>query len=125
MQEQVVLKPMQWTSIKLIEEVPPISDQDYQCLKEVRDVLARFGAIERFGVHLIHRHFDVAEDEVLVEYTDKDNRTLLSKVERRADLPQDEAKIETQWCFDRDQATVICHGYCFVDRGHTRRHQQV
>jgi hypothetical protein len=39
-------------------------------------VLARHGRLDRFTIHLVHKHFDVAEGEMVVEYMDADERVL-------------------------------------------------
>ncbi len=86
--------PTQWGSLKDIEDVEPINDSDLECLAEVRDVLAKHGKRERFGVALLHKHFDMEEGEVLVEETDKDARELTIRP-----MKQDEAgnTVPTIW----------------------------
>jgi hypothetical protein len=71
----VQLSPMQWSVLPDITDVSPMSMDDHAVLDAVRDVLVQHGALGRFGVHLLHKHFDMAEDEVLVEYTDVNART--------------------------------------------------
>ncbi|RYG88609.1 MAG: hypothetical protein EON58_19865, partial [Alphaproteobacteria bacterium] len=76
MQEQTIhMAAMQWASLPDISDVEALSPADHECLDAIRDVLIRHKALGRFGVHLAHRHFDVAADEVLVEYTDIEART--------------------------------------------------
>jgi hypothetical protein len=45
----------------------PIDDSDQACLEEVRAVLARYGKLNRFALHLAHRHFPLGPDEILIE----------------------------------------------------------
>jgi hypothetical protein len=59
-----------------IDEVKPLSDDDKQCIAELKDVLERHGALQRFGVTLLQNHFPVYEGEVLVEECDEEARTL-------------------------------------------------
>lgn len=44
-----------------------LSLEDYQCLAEVGRCLVEEHANERFGVTLLHSHFPVRDDEILVE----------------------------------------------------------
>jgi len=57
-----------------VDQVPPINDHDLDCLAEVRDVLKKFGKQDRFGVALLHKHFDLQPGEVLLEETDVTTR---------------------------------------------------
>lgn len=123
MSESVVMSPMKWAGVPVIDDVQDFTDSDAACLREIREVLVRHGAIERFGVQLIHKHFEMSEDEILVEYTDMEERTQTSRVEKAKDLPSEVKRIETQWLFMRENAHAVCHGYCYVNSGHSRRHQ--
>ena len=67
---QVILEPMQWSTLDHIGDVEPIGEGDAACLEEIRQVLAKHGGLSRFGVTLLHSHFDMADDEVLMETTD-------------------------------------------------------
>jgi hypothetical protein len=40
---QIVLETIQWTRLQFIEDLERISDQDYEVLKDLRDVLLRHG----------------------------------------------------------------------------------
>jgi hypothetical protein len=74
MSRSVVLNPLQWSSLKDIDDVRPIDDSDAVCLEEVRLVLAKHGNLDRFGIALLHSHFQVAEDEMMLETTDAEHR---------------------------------------------------
>jgi hypothetical protein len=79
--------PMQWTGLADLPDVPPVGDDNLHCLAEVRDVLARHGKLNRFAVHLAHRHFALGPDEILIERPDPDGRTQHVTVGRLADEP--------------------------------------
>jgi hypothetical protein len=117
---------MQWASLPDIADVPKLADADHECLDAIRDVLVRHNAIGRFGIHLVHKHFDVAPDEVLVEYADVQARTLSCQVEKRvAEVanPADPAsRIETMWSFVGEGATRVCDQQCVYNNGHANRH---
>jgi hypothetical protein len=50
-------------------------------------VLARHGKLDRFAVHLTHRHFALGPDEILIERPDSDGRTQHVTVGRLSDEP--------------------------------------
>lgn len=70
-----------------IDQVMPFSAADEACLKELREVLVRHAATDRFGIDLLHSHFPMADDELLLEETDVENRTQTISVIGRADVP--------------------------------------
>src|SRR5262249_39367548 len=59
-----------------IENAEPLGCQDVALLTELREVLARHGALGRFGLTLLHEHFPVEDNEVLLETNDPLTRTL-------------------------------------------------
>ena len=71
---QVVVESMQWSALNHIADLTPINDGDADCLSEIRQVLAKHSKLERFGVSLLHSHFDLADDEMLLETTDVEKR---------------------------------------------------
>src|SRR5580693_5645663 len=91
------IMPMQWTGLADLPDVPPVDDGDLDCLAEIRDVLARHGKLNRFAVHLAHRHFALGPDEILIERPDPDGRTQHVTVGRLDDEP--EAR-PTTWLFE-------------------------
>ena len=122
MQEQVVIMPTQWAHLPDISDVPQISEKDHKILSDLREVLQKHNATERFGVNLLHRHFDIGDDEILVEYTDEIARTQTIKVEKLSDLTIGDGVIETNWTFDREAASTACRGVCVYNQGHRRQH---
>ena len=71
---QINLAATQWNTLNHIVDVKPIDDSDAQCLEEIRQVLLKHGHTRRFGVSLLHSHFDLASDEVLLEETNIETR---------------------------------------------------
>lgn len=71
---QVIVESMQWNSLKHIADMAPVGADDTACLNDVRDVLVKHGCLERFGVSLLHSHFDLGDDEILLETTDVEKR---------------------------------------------------
>ena len=110
-----------------IFEVVPVGPQDEQCFAEVRAVLERHDALQRFGLTLLHRHFDMADDELLIESIDVDGRVLTLRPER---LDSPDLGIETSWRLDDPVAQRRCEVQCIPITnqgrvvGHDRQHFQ-
>lgn len=111
-----------------IDDVPPLGTEDAACLEELRAVLLRHNAIERFGITLLHSHFPVREGERLLETCDTDQRRLTVQP-----VPDDaligREIVETEWRFDRSgdiQAAMTCAKACVAkNKSHTRTHVKV
>ena len=99
--------PTQWADYKGLEDVDPIDDSDLECLAEVREVLKKYGKRERFGVALLHKHFDMDDGEVLVENTDKESRALTLKPARKETATD---AVPTIWKLldNQNQSLVLC-----------------
>ena len=111
----VAVLPTQWGRYKDIEDVQPINDGDLDCLTEIRDVLKKHDMRERFGVALLHQHFDMKANEVLVEYSDKAARVLTIKPVNREEAGE---TIETIWEIgDGEENKIVlgCRQYCGKD----------
>lgn len=96
-----------------IHEVEPLGPDDQACIDEIREVLERHGALQRFGVTLLHQHFDVADHEVLVEKIDVERRILTSSPEAVEGVG---SGIETSWRLDHPSRMQICETLCQPDR---------
>lgn len=110
----IEVAPTQWADLKDIHEVEPLHEADYDCLTEVRDVLKKHGKQQRFGVALLHKHFDMDEDEILVEHTDVANRVLTIRP-----TPANAAgeTVQTIWMLGDGgpQSMLGCQQYCGKD----------
>lgn len=100
--------------MKHIMNVKPIGDNDRECLSEIRDVLARYGKLDRFGVTLLHNHFPVEADEVLVETEDTRRRRLVSEPEKKS-LVRKSSSIETAWRLCLGEEILDCLSVCVTD----------
>jgi hypothetical protein len=107
----LTIAPMQWTSVRNIDGVEPVSESDTDCLAEIRDVLKKYGNLERFGIALLHSHFPLGDDEILLETTDAETRTLVLKP---ADQSEATRSVGTVWMLrDGETATMAwCRSYC-------------
>lgn len=106
-----------------IDEVVPLSEADQACFRDIRAVLDKHGALSRFGVWLLHEHFEVGHDEVVVESVDKEARTLVSQPTKLSKLAQ---SIETSWRLDSPSGMQRCESMCARPYGpngpHVRQH---
>lgn len=123
---QLTLETVQWSSLTDINDVQPLGESDRQILDEIRDVLVRHSGTNRFGVCLLHKHFEVAEDEVAVEYTNAEDRTSTVVVEP-LNASADRNHIETVWRFKNDgpNAVTVCELKCDYNQGHKQVHVKV
>ena len=121
--DKLTLETIQWTSLSDIDNIDPISDKDYEVLAELRSVLLKRGFHNRFGICLLHRHFDLSANEVLMETTDPEARISTLKVEDAAATSS--GSIGTMWRFSPDTPPLVavkCVVRCHTAIGHTRRH---
>lgn len=103
------LHVMQWNRLDHIAEVEPISDADGPCLEEIRQVLAKHGSLARFGVTLLHSHFDLSDDEIMMETTDLDSREQRVRPVNRSWLDAEGVTAQTTVvCFDENGYSQNC-----------------
>ena len=113
------IRPMQWAKLPELHQTPALDDSDLDCLEEIRDVLARHGKLARFAVHLAHRHFELAPDEVLIERPDPDGRTQHVTVAHLSDEP---LARPTTWLFEEVPEMRLSDAvYCVCVSDPTRR----
>ena len=118
----VKVQPLQWLTLDDINDVRPIDGSDAACLMEIRDVLDRHGMLDRFGVSLLHSHFDVADDEMMLETTNVANREHWVRPVKKADLAARGLEARTTILrFDKEGYSQNCG--CATDKdGHTGGH---
>lgn len=91
-----------------IDDVASFSEADDACLQELQSVLAKHGAASRFGVSLLHSHFPMGEDEVLLEETDVDGRKQTLSVVKRKDVPTGAIYMDRRFDLaERDPAVIL------------------
>jgi hypothetical protein len=118
----VILETVQWSSLVDVDDVKPVDDHDYMVLEEIRQVLAKHGSTERFGICLLHRHFDVAPGEIAVEHTDTAKRISTVRVEPHG--PEGDY-LQTMWRFGPSPEGVtvtVCVRRCNNAGGHKNLH---
>ena len=90
-----------------IEEVEPLNPKDDACIADLVEVLRRHNSLTRFGITLLHKHFDTEEDECFVETCDPVTRTLRMDVELRSAVAAGPVK-DTAWQLDTGRAVMNC-----------------
>ena len=66
--------PEAFNNLPHITQVQPVSVEDAALLVEIRRVLEKYNALNRFGLQLLHKHFDLRKGEILQEETDEESR---------------------------------------------------
>ena len=122
----VMVAPLQWSRLKHINDVEPLNHADAECLAEIREVLKRHGKLERLGIALLHSHFPLADDEVMLEETDEDARLQTLKPMKRSEVG--DYDVGTIWQL-RDGVEAMAWGRSYCKRptlftGHTRGHKK-
>ncbi len=102
-----------------ISEVQPLTDKDQPMVDEIYQVLKKHNALTRFGLTLLHKHFDIASDEMLIESVDSRTRTQTVMPFKKGELAGYDF-IETAWRLDTGKAVMDCK--CIKD-GNNHSHQ--
>lgn len=70
----LTVQATKWSRLNDAEDVDGISPADADCLHAIQSVLQQYHALDRFGINLLHRHFALQDDEILLETTDEHTR---------------------------------------------------
>ena len=120
----IEMRPIQWKELPDIDDVEQINSTDYAVLDELRSILIKHNYTDRFGITLLHKHFDLSENEVLMERTDTEARISILSVEPINDSSQ--KTIETMWKFGDDITSATkCVQKCEYNKGHRSVHVKV
>ena len=108
-----------------INDIEVRSETEAPAFSEIREILVKYGLERKYGVALLHKHFDLAEDEMLVEFTDLEARTLISKPIKIGAISST-SLIETSWMLGYDVVMGNCVTVCYYDpsrNGHVGQHR--
>lgn len=119
---KISMQPVGFSALPDINDVKPLSLADESCLSEVRAVLEKHGTLDRFGLALLHDHFPVRDDELLVEFADPENRQLISRVVSRSEVASTSV-VETVWRLGSGEARRVCEKVCSINE-ETRKHKK-
>lgn len=101
----LVMQPMDYALLEDIDDVEPLGANDADCLKELYGVLKRHDKHERFGVTLLHKHFPLQDDEVMLEHTDSQGRRLELRPAKK-DSDEVARSVQTSWRLTDDMGAV-------------------
>ncbi|HXY30758.1 MAG TPA: hypothetical protein VEI06_08605 [Gemmatimonadaceae bacterium] len=119
---ELAIYPMQWAKIADLHDTPRLGDSDLACMAEVRAVLQKHDKLDRFALHLIHKHFDLDQDEILVEYSEHDTREQYFRVEKATpDILTN--SIPTTWTLHNIEPLANCVCAYRTNEGHLGRHE--
>jgi hypothetical protein len=105
---------MSTKGLKHIDEILPLNSNDNTCLEELKSVLQKHNALDRFGITLLHKHFEMEDDEILLEECDEESRTLILRPVKQ-DSRDNVKSIETNWRLDTSTAMARCVSLCQYD----------
>lgn len=90
-----------------ITEAKALSPQDGALVRDIVDVLRKHNALDRFGLTLLHQHFQISDNEVLVESVDTKTRTQTTRPMPKSDLGSLDYT-ETSWRLDSGEPMMAC-----------------
>ena len=108
----LALQAMDWSTLSDVDDIEPIGAADAECLQELYAVLKRHDRHERFGVMLLHKHFPVNDDEVMLEHTDTVNRRLELRPAKKGS-PEVARSMQTSWRLVEADGPVV-NSQCLV-----------
>lgn len=111
-------------SLPHIDHVRALHDDDMECLEELRSVLEKHDRLDRFGIALLHKHFDLQSNEILVEETDEEQRCQTVRAVPK-DRFNEKLLMPTIFALGREHATVACYRECvwrYPDGPHQTMH---
>lgn len=99
----VAVRDMDWDNIPDMGEqaLAGYETADQPLFRKVRDALCRHNCLDKFGLFLVHKHFQMSADEKLVEHVDFVRRRVVVQVMSDFEL-SDRRIIPTNWIFGSD-----------------------
>lgn len=90
---------------------------DQACLKDLGSWLVKTGYNSRFGISLLHNHFQTSDDELFVQTTDQVNRSINLKPVFRDSIKKRTTAVNIQFEADRARGALRLIGleYLFED----------
>jgi hypothetical protein len=117
------MNPMTWNDLPDIVDVPKLEETDEKCLAEVGEVLRKYSKTRRFGVALLHQHFKLRDDELMVEHCNFETRTLVTAPEPASSVIS-KGYLPTVWRYDGElaQGCAFCPTHGSQHDGHKESH---
>ena len=82
-----------------------LNSEDEEFVNELRTLLKKHNNIDRFGLSLLHNHFPISEDEILIETNNTENMTLTSQVFKKSEVKPDARP--SYWRIDESGTTTL------------------
>lgn len=95
----MITETKNWNDLSNLMDVHELSEKDDTCLKELQEVIEKYGLTSKFGVALLHKHFEIEKDEVLLETNNPIERTLQASPIKMSEVQNDDYAT-TLWRFD-------------------------
>lgn len=115
MNQSINLLPIVHNNLLDIDDIESVNASDLDCLNEISCILKKYNKQSKFGLALLHKHFDLESDEILIESTDIKNRTLTTKPVKLENLLEG-SYMETIWSFSENmELNQACKKYCPTD----------
>ncbi|TCV79275.1 hypothetical protein [Sulfurirhabdus autotrophica] len=89
------------------DQVVPYTDKDHPLFNELYEVLKRHGALRRFGITLLHQHFPITDEEILLEKTNIEDRIMMIRPTQKTEL-KGKKYLETSWRLDTGTPVMVC-----------------
>jgi len=106
------LTPLMHNNLKDIDAIEKLNETDLKCINDIKNILKRHNKEDKFGVLLLHKHFDISEDEIMLESIDVKNRILITKPQKISTLKQN-SFIQTVWSFSNNPSlNKNCESCC-------------
>lgn len=93
------------SALPVFAEAQPLGEADREFVEEIRAVLVKHSNQERFGLSLLHQHFPVQDDEILLETHDKESRELRVETVKRSAI--DFEVKETLWSLAQEKPVAL------------------
>lgn len=89
-----------WSGMPRIEEVSSRPDSNNQAFfQAVGALLARSNSIDRFAVTLLHSHFHLSNNEILLDTFNPENNTIKTSVNSIEMVDKDDCVVPKSWSF--------------------------
>jgi len=105
--EMALTSSIEMPSLPDIADAVPLSAEDAPLVSALVEVLKKHNALSRFGLSLLHQHFPINPDEVMVESTDQATRMQTIQPVKKDALAGLNTKI-TGWRLDTGQPLMAC-----------------
>ena len=121
-QATIIMQPMDWAPLQDIDDIEPIGDADTACIHELYEVLKRHDKQDRFGLVMLHKHFEMQDDEILLERTETAQRRLVLEP-AKISAPEAARSVQTSWRLSEAGGEMmrVCQRQCFrnIQGGHS------